>query len=188
MKIGKVYLTGAGPGDPDLLTLKGARALALADCVVYDLLCNADLLKLARPGAELIFVGKKGGKETINQKRINNILIKKARAGKTIVRLKGGDPFVFGRGGEEAERLSDEGIPFEIIPGVTSAAAAPAYAGIPLSQRRVLFVDCDNIGAQGGGREEEAQRVEGARQFRYARSPHGAKESGFYSKAAHQER
>lgn len=133
MKIGKVYLTGAGPGDPDLLTLKGARALGRADCVVYDLLCNVELLNLAHPKAELIFVGKKGGKETINQKRINVLLIKKARAGKTIVRLKGGDPFIFGRGGEEAEVLSEAGIPFEIIPGVTSAVAALAYAGIPLT-------------------------------------------------------
>ncbi len=133
MKIGKVYLTGAGPGDKSLITLKGARALGFADCVVYDLLCNEELLELASPKAELIFVGKKGGKETINQKRINALLIKKARAGKTIVRLKGGDPFVFGRGGEEAEMLSEEGIPFEIIPGVTSASAALAYAGIPLT-------------------------------------------------------
>lgn len=132
-KIGKVYLTGAGPGDPALITLKAARALGRADCVVYDLLCNKELLELASPRAELIFVGKKGGKETINQKRINRLLIKKARAGKTIVRLKGGDPFVFGRGGEEAETLAEEGIPFEIIPGVTSAVAALAYAGIPLT-------------------------------------------------------
>ncbi len=133
MKIGKVYLTGAGPGDPALLTLKAAKVIGAADCVVYDLLCNVELLKLASPGAELIFVGKKGGKETINQKRINALLLKKAHAGKTIVRLKGGDPFVFGRGGEEAETLSEAGIPFEIIPGVTSAAAALAYAGIPLT-------------------------------------------------------
>ncbi len=133
MKIGKVYLTGAGPGDKSLITLRGARALGQADCVMYDLLCNEELLELANPKAELIFVGKKSGKETINQKRINALLIKKARAGKQIVRLKGGDPFVFGRGGEEAEMLASEGIPFEIIPGVTSACAAPAYAGIPLT-------------------------------------------------------
>lgn len=133
MKLGKVYLTGAGPGDPALLTLKAARALGEADCVVYDLLCNVDILKHANPKAEFIFVGKKGGKETINQRKINRLLIKKARAGKTIVRLKGGDPFVFGRGGEEAEMLSEAGVPFEIIPGVTSASAALAYAGIPLT-------------------------------------------------------
>jgi uroporphyrinogen III methyltransferase/synthase len=135
MAFGKVYLAGAGPGDPGLITLGAVEALSEADCVIYDLLSNAALLRHAPPGAELLFVGKKGGRETIAQDAINRLLIKKAREHKIVVRLKGGDPFVFGRGGEEAEVLKDAGVPFEIIPGVTSASAVPAYAGIPVTHR-----------------------------------------------------
>ena len=133
----RVYLIGAGPGDPELLTLKGMRCLQEAECVVYDSLVNTDLLQHALPGAEWICVGKRGGSHTISQDDINNLLIEKAQAGKVVVRLKGGDPFIFGRGGEEAEALANEGIPFEIVPGVTSGYAAPAYAGIPVTHRGI---------------------------------------------------
>lgn len=135
MSKGKVYLVGAGPGDPGLITVKGVEALKEADSIVYDFLANARLLENARPGAETIYVGKKGAAKTITQGEINRLIIKKARSGKTVVRLKGGDPFIFGRGAEEAEELVSAGIPFEIIPGVTSAIAAPAFAGIPLTHR-----------------------------------------------------
>ncbi|HXI09415.1 MAG TPA: uroporphyrinogen-III C-methyltransferase [Thermodesulfobacteriota bacterium] len=130
-----VYLVGAGPGDPGLLTLKGLEAIKAADCIIYDFLANSRLLEHARPEAETIYVGKKGSFKTIAQAEITRLIIKKAKSGKTVVRLKGGDPFIFGRGGEEAEGLVKEGIPFEVVPGVTSAIAAPAYAGIPLTHR-----------------------------------------------------
>jgi len=132
---GKVYLVGAGPGDPGLLTLKGLEAIKEADCLIYDFLANSRLLEHARAGVETIYVGKKGSEKTLPQEDINKLIIKKARSGKTVVRLKGGDPFIFGRGGEEAEELASAGIEFEIVPGVTSAIAAPAYAGIPLTHR-----------------------------------------------------
>ncbi|MGD1030045.1 MAG: uroporphyrinogen-III C-methyltransferase [Opitutaceae bacterium] len=132
---GKVYLVGAGPGDPELLTVKALRLLAGADVVVYDNLVSEEILAEARPGSELVFVGKKGGCFCKPQSEIDAILAAKAREGKCVVRLKGGDPFVFGRGGEEAEALAAEGIPFEIVPGVTAALAAGAYAGIPLTHR-----------------------------------------------------
>lgn len=132
---GKVYLVGAGPGDPGLLTLKGKAALGRADCVVYDFLAAASLLRYARPEAERIFVGKRGGGPRRPQNEINDLLISKARAELAVVRLKGGDPFVFGRGGEEAEALAKARIAFEVVPGVTSGIAAPAYAGIPITHR-----------------------------------------------------
>ncbi len=132
---GKVYLIGAGPGDPDLITVKGLRCLQMADCVIYDYLVNIDLLKHAQPAAECINVGKKGGESHISQEQINDLIIKKAEAGKLVARLKGGDPFIFGRGGEEASALAQAGIRFEIVPGVTSGHAAPAYAGIPVTHR-----------------------------------------------------
>ena len=134
-RAGKVYLIGAGPGDPGLFTLKGKRCLEEADVVAYDALANPRLLLHAKPGAELIYVGKRGGEHALPQDEIGNLLVNRARAGKIVVRLKGGDPFVFGRGGEEAEELAAAGIAFEIVPGVTSAVAAPAYAGIPLTHR-----------------------------------------------------
>lgn len=135
MKTGKVYLVGAGPGDPGLLTRKGLRILESADVVVYDHLVNPSLLDLAREGAERLYAGKEPGAHAFDQEEINRLIKERARAGKTVVRLKGGDPFIFGRGGEEAHYLAERGIPFEIVPGVTAAVAVPAYAGIPLTHR-----------------------------------------------------
>jgi uroporphyrinogen III methyltransferase/synthase len=134
---GRVYLVGAGPGDPGLLTLKGKRCLEQADIVIYDYLANPRLLDHARPDAERILVGKHGGGTRVEQTAINQLIIDHARQGKTVVRLKGGDPFIFGRGGEEAAAAHAAGIDFEIVPGVTSAIAVPAYAGIPLTHREL---------------------------------------------------
>ena len=137
MSPGKVFLVGAGPGDPGLLTVKGLRCLQSADVVMYDRLVDRRSLSNARADAEMMDVGKVPGDRGRRQAEINALLIDRARQGKTVVRLQGGDPFVFGRGGEEAEELRRAGVPFEIVPGVTSAIAAPAYAGIPLTQRGV---------------------------------------------------
>lgn len=135
MKTGKVFLIGAGPGDPKLITIKGMEAIKKADLIVYDYLASKSLLSYGKDGAEIIYVGKMGGRHTLSQEKINELIVKKAKEGKIIARLKGGDPFIFGRGGEEAEELATAGIPFEIIPGVTAAIACPAYAGIPLTHR-----------------------------------------------------
>ncbi len=132
---GVVYFVGAGPGDPGLLTLKGAWALASADVVIYDYLVAKEILSHAGEDTELIYVGKMGGKASMPQKEINDLIVKKAKEGKFVVRLKGGDPFVFGRGGEEAMALTAKEIDYEVIPGVTSATAVPAYAGIPVTHR-----------------------------------------------------
>jgi uroporphyrinogen III methyltransferase/synthase len=132
---GKVYLVGAGPGDPELLTVKAQRLIREADALVHDHLVSPEILSFGRSGVERVFVGKKGGGFCSPQRDIEGTLIRLARAGKNVVRLKGGDPFVFGRGGEEAEALVEAGIAFEIVPGVTSALAAAAYAGIPLTHR-----------------------------------------------------
>ncbi len=134
-KRGVVSLVGAGPGDPGLITIAGVARLAEADVVVYDRLANPVLLAHARAGAELIYVGKTPDRHTLSQEEINALLVEKARAGLRVVRLKGGDPFVFGRGGEEAQALVAAGVPLEVVPGVTSAVAAPAYAGIPITHR-----------------------------------------------------
>ena len=134
--MGKVYLIGAGPGDPGLLTLRARDLLSRADVVVYDYLANEAFLKFCRKDAELIYVGKKGGDHTLSQEGINQLLVDRAGSGNHVARLKGGDPYVFGRGAEEAQELLQAGIDFEVIPGVTSAVAAPAYAGIPLTHRR----------------------------------------------------
>jgi uroporphyrinogen III methyltransferase/synthase len=133
---GKVYLVGAGPGDPGLLTQKGAVCLNKAEVVVYDFLANPDLLALAPATAERIYVGKKGGAHTMSQEDICKLLCDLAASGKIVTRLKGGDPYVFGRGGEEASALRERGLAFEVVPGVTSAIAAPSYAGIPVTDRR----------------------------------------------------
>lgn len=133
---GKVYLIGAGPGDPGLLTLKGKECLERAEVVLYDALVDPGILDFARPQAKRIFVGKRGGKESIRQSQLNRMLVSLAKSGKSVARLKGGDPFIFGRGGEEAEFLVMHRVAFEVVPGVTSAIAAPAYAGIPLTHRR----------------------------------------------------
>jgi uroporphyrinogen III methyltransferase/synthase len=132
-----IYLVGSGPGDTGLFTVKGVRCLEEADAVVYDRLAPEALLKHARPEAERIYVGKRPGNPTMSQEEINGLLVELGRAGKGVVRLKGGDPYIFGRGGEEALALIEAGLPFEVVPGVTSGVAAPAYAGIPVTHRNV---------------------------------------------------
>lgn len=134
---GKVYLVGAGPGDPDLISVRGLRLLQRAEVLLFDRLVHPDLLDAAPARAERIYVGKTPGHHVIEQELINEILIERARRGKEVVRLKGGDPFVFGRGGEECLALQGAGIPFEIVPGITSAVSVPAYAGIPVTHRDV---------------------------------------------------
>lgn len=132
---GKVYLVGAGPGDPGLITVKGAGCLRQADVLIYDRLVAPELLDYAPPQAERIYAGKASSDHTLPQDEINRLLVQKACEGKVVVRLKGGDPFVFGRGGEEALALAEADIPFEVVPGVSSVVAVPAYAGIPVTQR-----------------------------------------------------
>lgn len=132
---GKVYLIGAGPGDPKLLTLKAAEAIGACDVIVYDHLVNPEVLAHSRQNAELIYAGKHGGEPSISQAQINRLLIGRALEGQVVARLKGGDPFIFGRGGEEAEALVEAGVDWEVIPGVSSGVAAAAYAGIPLTHR-----------------------------------------------------
>ncbi len=135
MKVGKVYLVGAGPGDPGLISVKGLECLTQADVIIYDHLLDERLLGSASPEAERIYVGKTAGEHALEQVEINQLLVDKAKNGKAVVRLKGGDPFVFGRGGEEAETLEHNHVPFEVVPGVSSAVAVPAYAGIPVTHR-----------------------------------------------------
>ncbi len=153
-KIGKVYLVGAGPGDPGLFTLKGKALLEKAEVVVYDYLANPELLKFCKESCEFIYVGKKGGAHTMPQEEINKLLVKKAKEGKLVVRLKGGDPFLFGRGGEELEELVKEGIPFEVVPGITSGIAVPAYAGIPVTHRDFTSTLALITGHEAEGKEE----------------------------------
>jgi uroporphyrinogen III methyltransferase/synthase len=153
---GKVYLIGAGPGDPDLITVKGKACIEKADVVIYDYLASPALLKYASRTAELIYVGKKGGDHTLSQDGINALIVDKAKTGANVARLKGGDPFVFGRGGEEAEVLVAAEIPYEIVPGVTSAVAAPAYAGIPLSHRKLTSTIAFITGHEDPTKEESS--------------------------------
>ena len=136
-KKGKVFLVGAGPGDIGLMTIKGLKCLKRADVVVYDYHLNAQVLNYIKKDAESIYAGKRGGHHTMSQEEINAILVDRAKKGLMVCRLKGGDPFVFGRGGEEACALADEGLEFEVVPGVSSSVAAPAYAGIPLTHRKI---------------------------------------------------
>lgn len=136
MHKGHIYLVGAGPGDPELITIKGLKALREAEVVIYDRLVPAALLKQTPESADKIYVGKGAGWHTLPSDEIRKIMIEKANSGKVVVRLKGGDPFLFSRGGEEAQELRSAGIDFTVVPGVTSALAAPAYAGIPVTHRR----------------------------------------------------
>jgi len=135
--MGKVYLTGAGPGDIELLTLKAHRVIGEADVIIYDRLANPEMLKMAKNGCEFVYVGKEDGRHTLPQDEINEVIYQNALKHDTVVRLKGGDPFVFGRGGEEGAYLHERDIQFEIIPGITSAISVPAYAGIPVTHRGV---------------------------------------------------
>ena len=155
---GKVYLVGAGPGDPGLLTLKGKRCLEQADVVIYDYLATPRLLDYTRRDAERILVGKHGGGTRVEQDVITKLAIDHARAGRIVVRLKGGDPFIFGRGGEEAEAIRAAGLEFEIVPGVSSAIAVPAYAGIPLTHRRLASNVILTTGYEYPSKEEPAVR------------------------------
>ncbi len=156
---GRVYLVGAGPGDPELITIRGLRLLRRAEVVVYDRLVDPRLLEEAPASAERIFVGKKGGHYLTSQARINELLIRHASAGREVVRLKGGDPFLFGRGAEEASALLAAGIPFEIVPGVSSAFAVPASAGIPVTHRGVA----SSVAVVTGHQADEGGRVDWSR-------------------------
>ncbi len=135
--MGKVYLTGAGPGDIELLTIKAHRVITEADVIIYDRLANPEILKIAKNGCEFVYVGKEDGRHTLPQDEINEVIYQNALKHDVVVRLKGGDPFVFGRGGEEGAYLYERDIGFEIIPGITSAVSVPAYAGIPVTHRGV---------------------------------------------------
>jgi len=156
MKAGKVYLVGAGPGDPGLITIKGLECLKKADVIIYDRLLDDRVLDSATPTAERIYVGKAAGKHTKPQTEINQLLVAKAKEGKTVVRLKGGDPFVLGRGGEETEVLAQNGVPFQVVPGVTSAIAVPAYAGIPVTQRGIASSFAVVTGHEDPGKDDSS--------------------------------
>ncbi|RUM61082.1 MAG: uroporphyrinogen-III C-methyltransferase [Persephonella sp.] len=149
--MGKVYIVGAGPGDPELLTLKALKVIKKADVILYDRLINPEILLYAKPECELIYVGKEDGKHILEQDKINFLLYEFAKNNDIVVRLKGGDPFVFGRGGEEAIFLKEKGIPYEIIPGITSAISVPLYGGVPITHRGISssFVVITGHGSKG---------------------------------------
>src|SRR6266699_1398817 len=147
---GKVYHVGAGPGDLGLATLRAKECIEAADVIVYDHLANPEMLGWARADTEIIYAGKEPGKQSLGQAEINALLVGKAREGKRVVRLKGGDPFLFGRGAEEAQALVEAGVRFEVVPGVSSALAVPAYAGIPLTHRGMSSSVAVITGARGG--------------------------------------
>ncbi len=153
MSEGKIYLVGAGPGDAELITLKGCRLICQADVILHDHLIPSELLQLAKPAAEIIAVGKFADKHTLPQQEINKLLVEKAQQDKIVVRLKGGDPYLFGRGGEEAQACTSAGVDFEVVPGVTSALAAPCYAGIPPTHRDYT----SSVAIVTGHRKEESQ-------------------------------
>ncbi|HEU0264263.1 MAG TPA: uroporphyrinogen-III C-methyltransferase, partial [Geobacterales bacterium] len=151
---GYVYLIGAGPGDPGLITVKGRDCIAAADVVIYDYLANEALLTYAREDAELIYAGKVGGEHNRLQSEINELIVSQALKGRIVARLKGGDPFIFGRGGEECEALVAARIPFSVVPGVTAGIAAPAYAGIPLTHRDITTSVAFVTGHERPGKDE----------------------------------
>jgi uroporphyrin-III C-methyltransferase len=153
--MGKVYIVGAGPGDPDLLTIKAMKCIQKADVILYDRLINKEVLQYANPETDLVYCGKLPNYHTMKQETINKFLVKYAQQGKIVTRLKGGDPFLFGRGAEEAESLVKAGISFEVIPGITSGIAAPAYAGIPVTHRDVSSSCAFLTGHFKAGSEEE---------------------------------
>ena len=155
-KIGKCILAGAGPGDIGLVTLRTKEAVEQADVVIYDYLCNPEILNWARPDAEIVYAGKQAAAHTLSQSEINELIVRRAKEGKLVVRLKGGDPFVFGRGAEEAEVLFEAGIPFEIVPGISSAIAVPSYAGIPITHRDVTSSFTVFTGHEDPAKEESA--------------------------------
>ncbi|KEK23688.1 uroporphyrinogen-III C-methyltransferase [Bacillus gaemokensis] len=155
--MGKVYIVGAGPGDPDLISVKGVKCIEKADVILYDRLVNKELLAYAKPDADLIYCGKLPNYHTMKQETIHAFLVKYAKKGKVVTRLKGGDPFVFGRGGEEAEALAKHGIPFEIVPGITAGIAASAYAGIPVTHRDASASFAVVTGHRKEGTEEEVK-------------------------------
>jgi uroporphyrin-III C-methyltransferase len=160
MAYGKVYLVGAGPGDPKLLTVKAVETIKSADVLIYDRLgVNEEVLSMAPANAERIFVGKRTGLHEVPQDQITSLIIQKAKQGGTVVRLKGGDPFIFGRGGEEAEALVAEGIAFEVVPGISSSVAAPMYAGIPLTHRDCAASVAIITGHRSGGAEKPVDWV-----------------------------
>ncbi len=158
--MGIVYLIGAGPGDPGLLTVKAKEILECADVLIYDYLANKEFLAYCKEGAEILYVGKKGGDHTLPQDKINELIVKKAKEGKVIARLKGGDPYVFGRGGEEAEELVEAGIKFEVVPGITAGVAAAAYAGIPVTHRDFTTSVCFITGHEDPTKEKSGHNWE----------------------------
>ncbi len=160
---GRVFLVGAGPGDPGLLTARALELIARADTILYDRLIPVEALEGARADAELLFVGKQGGGESVPQEQTEALMVERARAGKVVVRLKGGDPFVFGRGGEEALTLRAAGIPFEVVPGITAGVAATAYAGIPVTHRGLASAVALITGPRGPRQGGDGPRLAGAR-------------------------